>query len=214
MTKKMNLTAILRSAEDKNVNELRKTGLIPANIYGKGIKNKSIKINLVDFEKIYESAGESTLIDVEIDKEKATVIIKDVQFNAVKDKIEHVDFYQVDMKETIDVEIPLEFVGESILEKDSTVSIVKNLETINVRCLPGDLVEKFEVDMSKIKKFGDTIKVGDIALPESYKLITLETDAIVSTSEVQVVEEESTVTEESAEAVAEPAKEDEAQEQK
>ena len=154
------------------------------------------------------------MIDVEIDKEKATVIIKDVQFNAVKDKIEHVDFYQVDMKETIDVEIPLEFVGESILEKDSTVSIVKNLETINVRCLPGDLVEKFEVDMSKIKKFGDTIKVGDIALPESYKLITLETDAIVSTSEVQVVEEESTVTEESAEAVAEPAKEDEAQEQK
>ncbi len=190
MTKKIELKSQTRTKEDANLVDMRTAGFVPGVIYGSGTENTSLKLNRIDLEKVFKVAGESTLVDLQIDdKESTKVIIKDVQINPVKDLIIHVDFYQVDMKQSIEVEIPFVFVGESKAEKEQGALILRNMEAVLVKCLPGDLVENFEVDLAKLEKIGDSIQVSDLTLPESYELMSDKHNAIVNATEHKIVEE-------------------------
>ncbi len=194
MTKKIELKSQTRTKEDINLSDMRSVGFVPGVIYGSGTENVSLKLNRIELEKVFKVAGESTLVDLRIDDKDVTkVIIKDVQIDALKDIIAHVDFYQVDMKKVIEVEIPFVFVGEAKAEKEQGALILKNMEAVSVKCLPGDLIENFEIDLTKLNKIGDSIKVSDLELPESYELLSLATNAIVNATEHKVeVEEEPT----------------------
>jgi len=126
MTKKIELKSQTRTKEDINLSDMRSVGFVPGVIYGSGTENVSLKLNRIELEKVFKVAGESTLVDLRIDDKDVTkVIIKDVQIDALKDIIAHVDFYQVDMKKVIEVEIPFVFVGEAKAEKEQGALILK-----------------------------------------------------------------------------------------
>lgn len=166
------LNAQIRPAEKvgANLKEDRKNRRIPAVVYGRGIENKPLFIDSVAFSKAYEVAGESTLIDLHIDEEKPVkVVIKDVQRHPLKEAFLHVDLYQVNMKETMEVTIPLEFVGVASAVKDLNGVLVKQMTELRVRCLPGDLVSHIDVDISMLKDFDSIIHVSDIAIPEAFE---------------------------------------------
>lgn len=212
MTKKIELKSQTRTKEDANITDMRKAGFVPGVIYGSGIENISLKLNQVELEKVFKLAGESTLVDLQIDdKEPSKVIIKDVQIDALKDRLAHVDFYQVDMNKAIEVEIPFVFVGEAKAEKEQGASILKNMESVLVKCLPGDLIDNFEIDLTKLEKIGDSIKVSDLDIPKSYELLSEEHNTIVHATEHKDEEEELIAT---AEGEAETAEGDEAEEKK
>jgi len=180
MTKKeIKLKADGRSIEE-NVKALRKSGYVPGVVYGNGIENQPLKIKAGDMEKIYSQAGESTLIDLAIgDKPAEKVLINDIQENGIKGKIIHVDFYKVNMAEEVEAPIRLEFIGESRAVKEQGGMLIKNLDEIEVECLPGDLVDHIEVDISGLDNFDDMIKVEDLALPGGMKLVTKPDEVIV-----------------------------------
>ncbi len=193
MTKKIELKSKTRTKEDINVKDMRNSGFVPGILYGSGAKNISLKINRVELEKVFKLAGESTLVDLQVDgKDSSKVIIKDVQINPLKDIISHIDFYQVDMKKTIEVEIPFVFIGEARAEKEQGALILKNMESVLVKCLPGDLLDNFEIDLAKLEKIGDTIRISDLEIPESYELLSGLGEPIVSASEHRIEEEEIT----------------------
>ena len=209
MTKKIELKVLTRKKEETNVNDIRRSGFVPGIIYGTGIDNVSLKIKNIDLEKVFEIAGGSALVDLQIDENPATkIIIKDVQFDPVKDKITHVDFYQVDMKTAIEVEIPFLFINESKAEKEQGAMMMKNMESVSVKCLPGDLLDSIDIDLEKLENIGDVIRVRDIKLPESFELLSGENDPIISAIEHKIeaeLEEKETAEEGAAEGAEEGA---------
>ncbi len=145
---------------------------VPGVLYGKKIENINLKVKKNEFEKAWEEAGESNLIDLKInDSESVKVIIKDVQYEPVKYIPIHVDFYQVNMKEKITTEIPLEFVGEAKAVKELGGLLMKYTDVVEVKCLPGDLLDHIDVDISSLNGFEDSIHMKDLKLPESMELL-------------------------------------------
>lgn len=167
MGKEINLSAELRKKEeDVKIKEIRKSGYIPAVVYGPGLDNKNIKVKNLDFQRVFAEAGESHLIDISIGEgDPIKVIVKDTQKDPIKDNIIHIDFYQVDMNKKITAEIPLNFIGESKAVKEMGGTLVKKLDSLEVRCLPGNLVDKIDIDLSGLNNFHDSIRISDINLP-------------------------------------------------
>jgi large subunit ribosomal protein L25 len=169
---KIELKAKTRSAIGRQNKKIRQAEFIPVVLYGHGIKNQNLQVSYQDFLNVFNRAGESTLIDLIIDNEKPIkVIIQDYQQDPVKDIFVHVDFYQVKMTEEITTEVELEFIGESKAVKELGGTLVKNMDTVEIKCLPGDLISKIEVDISGLNDFDDTIRVKDLSIPEKIKIL-------------------------------------------
>jgi large subunit ribosomal protein L25 len=198
MVKKITLNAKKRGEE--SAKDLRGAGMIPAVLYGQGDEAEHIKINAVEFEKTFEKAGESSLIDLTIDSGEAVkTIVKNTQKDAVKDKFMHIDLYRIDMKQPIETEIPIHFEGEAKAEKELGGTITKNLETVHVKCLPGDLVEFFAVDLGKLETFDDVIRVSDIKVGEGQQILSSPEDLIVNVVPPRIITESEEETEEEGE---------------
>ncbi|MFA5360074.1 MAG: 50S ribosomal protein L25 [Patescibacteria group bacterium] len=190
MTTKVQLNAQLRSESNGKAKKIRTTGFIPAVVYGFGKENKNVKVKKHDFEKVFATAGEFNLVDLSIDAAASTkVIIKDIQRDSLTDAIIHVDFYQVDMTKKITTEIPLNFVGESKAVKELGGTLVKNMDTVEVKCLPGDLVSHIDVDISKLEVFDQFIRLHDLVLPNGITLAHETNEAVVGVAETKAEQE-------------------------
>jgi len=158
-------------AEKRVKNEKLATDLIPAVLYGKGVENQSLKLKKVDFEKVFAAAGESNLIDLDFGAGAVKVLVKDSQRDVLKYTFTHIDFYQVNMKEKINTEIPLHFVGESKAVKELGGMLMREVHEIEVECLPSDLVDHIDVNISGLNTYDDVITIADLVLPKGFKLV-------------------------------------------
>jgi large subunit ribosomal protein L25 len=156
---------------------------LPGIVYAPGFENVMIKLKVNDFVKAFNQAGESNLIDLNIDGQEIPVLVKDTQKDVVKDFFIHVDFYKVDMNKEVSADISLEFVGESKAVKELGALLVKNIDFVSVECLPKDLVDHIDVDISSLIEFGDNIQVKDLSLPQGIKVLNNLDDAVVSVVE-------------------------------
>lgn len=153
---------------------------LPAVLYGKGRENVNLSLDLNDFVKIFEAAGESNLIELTVDgQETVKVLVKEVQQELIKDRPRHVDFYQVNMKDKIKTEIPLHFIGESKAVRELGGVFLREIDGVEVECLPGDLVDHIDVDISSLNTFDDEIRLNDLKLPDGMRLLA-ETNEIVA----------------------------------
>jgi len=179
MGKELNLDAQTR-ANEKN-KDLKETGYVPAVVYGGGLDTKSLKIKVKELNQVFAEAGESTLINLSIDKkEKLKVIIKEVQKDPLKKHILHADFHVISMNKAIDVEIPLLFVGESKAVREQGATLIKSRELINAHCLPGNLVNHIEVDLGLLENIDSMIHISDIKVPEGIVVAEHENDVIAT----------------------------------
>lgn len=163
---------------------------VAAVVYGSGLENILLKLNLVEFNKVFSQAGESNLIDLEIEgQSRFKVLIKETQKDPVKNFFIHADFYKVDMAKEISTEIPLVFIGESKAVKEAGAMLNKAIDAVSVECLPSDLVDHIDIDISVLSEVGHSLQIKDIAWPAGIKVLNNEEDTIVSVSEAQVEEE-------------------------
>jgi large subunit ribosomal protein L25 len=177
---KVELKAKTRDIFGKKTNRGRKDGLIPAVVYGRGIESVSIWVNMLEFKRLLKKSGESTMISLEVDgKSGRNVIVYEIQRDTVTDRIIHIDFFQVKMDEEIETEVKLEFIGESLAVRDLGGVLVKNIDEIEVKCLPGDLPSHIDVDVSVLNAFEDRIYVKDLKIPAKVK-IELEPETVVA----------------------------------
>lgn len=172
------LSAQLRAQDEKYGSDL-----IPAVIYGKGIETRSLKLKRGDFEKVFRTAGESNLIELDFGQGAVKVLVKDIQRDVLKNFVTHVDFYQVNMSEKIKTEIPLHFIGEAKAIKELGGTLIKDMDSIEVECLPGDLVDHIDVDISVLNTFEDAIRQNDLTLPKGLVLVSDTNEMIAAVRE-------------------------------
>lgn len=167
----MTSTLVLKT-ENREAKSKGNGGKIPAVLYGKNIDNISLRVDEKDFQKAYSQVGESTVFKVSVDgKDERNVIIKEVQKDILSGRPIHVDFYQVRMDEEIEATVEVEFVGEPPAVKELGGVLVKNVDEIDVKCLPGDLPPKFIVDVGALKTFDDYIYVKDLDVSDKVELL-------------------------------------------
>lgn len=166
----ISLPAQVRDASVK-AKVLRRQGLIPAVYYGTGQKTVSLTVPYKDFGKVYEKAGESTLIDLDFGGKSTKVLIHSIQFDPVRDSYEHVDFIYVDMKKEITANVPLEFTGEAPAVKDLNGVLTISKYEVEVKCLPENLPHSLSVDVSGLVDFHTSIHIKDITLPSGVVIL-------------------------------------------
>jgi len=151
--------------------DLRKQKKIPSIMYGHGIENISLTLDHEAFRKVFKDAGSNTIIDLEVPGgKKHKVLVQDIQKDPVYDTFQHVDFLAVQMTEKLITEIPFEFTGESNAVKNFGGILVTNMDEVEVRCLPGDLVHSIIIDLSKLENIGDSIHLEDITIPKGLEV--------------------------------------------
>ena len=172
---KLTLKAEKRDTLGRKVKKLRREGLLPANIYGKKVKSQSLKLDLIEFQKVFKEAGETSLIELKVNGGTKPVLIHNVQVDPVTDTPIHADLLQVNLKEKVTAQVPVELIGESPAEKQGIGTAVQYLDEIEVEALPTDLPEKFEIDLSKLEKVDQVVQIKD--LPVDAKKVSIESDA-------------------------------------
>lgn len=156
------LKAKIRKILGRKVKKVRQEGLLPANIYGKKIKSQAVEVSLEDFKNVYKKVGETGLVEIDLDGDKRPVLIHNVQLHPVSDATLHADFFQVDLKEKVTAQVPVELVGESPTEKSGAGTVVQHINEITVEALPADLPEKFQVDASALIEVDQVVLVKDL----------------------------------------------------
>lgn len=182
------LSAALRAVKGEKV---RAEGKLPAVVYGAGEEAVSLTLEKPAFEKLYEQAGESSLVDFELDgKSAGKVLIQTVERNPVNDRIIHVDLRRIDMNKPMTAHVELNFIGEAPAVKEFGGILMKNLEMVEVKCLPKDLVSEIDVDIAALKTLNDHIKVGDLKLPNGIEIINPTVDTLVINVTMPLTDEE------------------------
>lgn len=188
----LSLSAKIRSVAGKRTKVLRKKGVLPAVLYGPGIKNVSLEIDLKIFEKLYKQAGESSLINLEIEnqKQKSPVLIHKTEKDPLSGQFIHADFYQPSLKKEMEADVMLVFEGVSSAVKDLGGTLLKNIQQVKVRSLPQNLPHEIKIGIENLKNFNDSILVKDLKAPEGVKILRNPNDIVASVVAPEKVEEE------------------------
>ena len=182
---------LLFKSRDKKQGTLN--GFVSAVLYGPGIQPNNVMVELSKFEKVYREIGGNSLILLESEekeKEKYKVLIHDVQKDPISGKAAHIDFYQPNLKEEVEVEVPLIFVGEPPAVKELGGTLVKNISEVMVKSLPEKLPHDIKVNVESLKTFDDTITIKDLKLPEGVEILKELEEIIALVTPIEDVEED------------------------
>ena len=182
------LTAQKREILGKKVKNLRKDGLMPAVIYGSKKESTPIILKEKDFVKVWKFAGESSVLELEVDGKKENVLIHDIAFDPLKDNPIHADFLAVEMNKPIKVNVKINFFGESPAVKMGG-SLLKVLHELQIEALPKNLPQEINIDISSFSDMGSSLKVEDIKISGDFQILNNPTD-IVALVEAPKTEEE------------------------
>ncbi|GAB4547499.1 MAG: 50S ribosomal protein L25/general stress protein Ctc [Anaerolineae bacterium] len=185
------LKAEPRTLTGKHVKRLRAEGYVPAILYGShDAKATPIQVEGKVLQKVLAKAGGNTLIALQIGNKKPVLALaREIQRDAIRHNILHVDFYRVVMTEKISAEVPLVLVGEAPAVERGGI-LVHGLNTVEVQCLPADLPSAIEVDLSSLTEYNDLVTVADLRVPASVTILS-ESDSVVARIEApRLLEEE------------------------
>ncbi len=180
---KLTLNAEVRTVLGKGNRTLRRKGLIPANIYGTGFDSQSIQIDLKTFLPIYKQAGETTVLYAKVDTKEYPTLVGDIQYHPVTGEMLHIDLRKVNLKQKIEANVPLVFIGESAAVATLNGVLLTQIEEITVLALPTDIPHEISIDISQLVALGDMIRVADLPASSSYEILGDKEQVIVSVSE-------------------------------
>lgn len=189
MSERTILEVAPRNVVGKKVKQLRRAGLIPAVVYGQQAP-VNIQIERGHLRRVLRQVGTRELVDMTVDGNTLTVLAKDIQQHVTRGDLIHIDFYEVNMKETIQIEIELVAVGSAPTAVTGLGSLTLGTHAIEVECLPGDLVSEIEVDFSLITSPDDVIYAKDLVMPAGLTLLTDGDTAVTSFSYTRTEEQE------------------------
>ncbi len=172
MAQATELAVAPRTVVGKATRHLRKTGVIPANIYGHKEASTAVQIDEPTFDRLRREHGLRNIISLRIAGKPGihTVLVRHIQHNAVSGKILHVDFSRVNLEEQIEMKIPLHFIGEAPGVKVHGGVLLHLLEALPVECKASDILESIDVDLSSLTDIESILHASDVKLPAGYKL--------------------------------------------
>lgn len=177
---KLTLEVQKREVTGKKVKQLRKQGIIPANIFGPGFTSTSISIANKDFLNVYKVAHETGIVYINLGTESVPTLIKNLQKHPLNNNILHIDFRKIDLKQKIETTVPVELIGDSIAVTQLGGVLLKQNDHLTIEALPEDIPQHIEIDLSAIKELGQDIKVSDLAKNTAYEIKNEPETVIVS----------------------------------
>lgn len=166
----------------------RADGRVPAIVYGKGMDPVAIEVDRREFvTALRTDAGMNVLLNIEIDGSKTTAITRELQRDPVKGTLLHADFVKIDLKQEIEVEVPVHIVGEAVGVKEGGI-LEHPLFTVHVRCLPTDVPESVSADVSSLD-IGDALRVSDLAEGRDFHIMN-EPETVVASVVAPMSEEQ------------------------
>jgi large subunit ribosomal protein L25 len=189
----MRLTANDREITGKAARRLRHQGRLPAVVYGHSRQASNIELDAHEFDRVFSRAGKTQLIDLVIGGGRASkVLVKEVQISPRRNTPLHVDFHQVSLREKLQVEVPVVVSGEAQPVKMGDADVLQILHTLRVECLPTDIPEAIEIDVSGLDHVDAGIRVSDLTLPEGLTAVVDPEELVVKLAarRVSVAEEE------------------------
>ena len=199
---RIELRSETRTTHGKKVRSLRAANLIPAVVYGHDVASQSIQIEERTLYKVLQAAGSTTLIDLFIGdaSEPRVVLAREIQSDSLTGRMRHIDFYEVRLTEKVKTMPRLEFVGESPIVKSGMGVLLHAMTSLEIECLPTDLISSIEVDISVLKTFEDNILVSDLSVPDTVTVLADPGDVVASVVPARAAEiEEEAKPEEGAE---------------
>lgn len=166
------LDAMPRTVLGKKVRHLRRTGIIPVNVFGHNLTSAALEVNETAMERALMRAGTNALITLSVAGSDGTrpVLVRGYHRRPTTGKLLHVDLYHVSMTETLRTEVPIELIGTPPA-LDLGGMLLKNLDSIEVECLPGDLVSSIEVDVSGLTEMDQAILVSDLKVSAALTIL-------------------------------------------
>ena len=185
---KVVLKANKREVVGKQIKALRRAGKLPAVIYGRHNEPINIELDARSAGRILAKATSSSLVTIELDGTEYPSLVREKQRDYIMNSLLHVDFMTVSMTEKLRAYVALRFRGVSLAVKDYAAILVHNVEQFHIECLPTDLPEYIEVDISKLAKIGDGIRVKDVPVPDNVRVLDDE-EIMVAVATAPKVEE-------------------------
>jgi large subunit ribosomal protein L25 len=174
------LNATRRTEIGKHVAQLRKTGRVPAVVFGHGLDSIPVSLDAHEFEHIRRTAHSNTIIELKIDgKDKHKVLIHGVQIEPRHRRMVHVDLFELKSGEEVTVDIPLHSTGDSYAVTRLGGTLLHNIDHIRVRALPENLPDSIEFSVDGILDFETVIHLRDLPLPAGVTLLS-DADEIVA----------------------------------
>ncbi len=162
--------------------DIRKSGNVPCILYGNDVEHAQFSCDYSEIYRVYSKAGESVLVELDVDGKKVPSLFHAIDFAPVSDKIIHVDFFAVDMKKEIEAKVPITFVGEAPAVKEMGGVMVTVLDSVTVKCLPTDLPQHLDIDATKLEDFTSSLLVSDITAPSGVTIVD-DADSMVATAQ-------------------------------
>jgi len=186
----LKLEASKRTVLGRHVRRLRAEGRVPGVVYGHSKESEAVALDGGEFRKVYATAGRTHLVDFVLEGGKPEkVLIKEVQRHPRHDGPQHVDLYRIDLKEKLQLEVPITIVGEAPPVKQGDADLLISLHAIRIECLPGDIPESIEVDVSGLAEIDDAVRVHDLRFPDTVTVLTGPEEMIVKVQAHRVAEE-------------------------
>ncbi len=192
---KLTLTLEPRTITGKKVKRLRKAGLVPASICGKGVPNENFQLDAKTFGLVYRQAGRTTLIDLQLPTGMHSAFVRQVQVHPVSRQYLHVDFRIVDLRVEMTADVPIVAVGENELVERGDGVLSMPLAALHIKALPGDIPHTIEVDISRIRDFTTVLHVRDLDLGPNVQILTSPDEMIATISQSRMAAEEEAITE-------------------
>ena len=188
---------IILKAEPRNrtgskVKSLRRDGLVPGVIFGKGQESKNIKVKYNELVRLINKVGETEVVHIDLEGKKIPVLISGLQFHPVKNIPLHVDFHAIDLKKKVTVNVPLEFTGqeEHPLLKNQNALLLVLVNEVEVEALPNDLPKAITLDISNLQEIGDVLTIKDVKKAlEGKKVEVLEEDEEMAVAKLDYAEQ-------------------------
>ncbi len=199
-----------RNVTGKKVKQLRRQGIAPGNVYGRGLESVAVQAELSQVQRVFRSVDRNAVVQLTVDgEEEIPVVLREVQRHPVSGEVLHLDFYQVDLTRVIHSEARLVLIGDpEAVAKGGT--LVQSLEYIMLEALPTDMPSELEVDVSVLTDFGHNVLVRDLVLAEGVRALTDGTIGVATVLAPRVAEEDEELEEDIAIEGEEPAAEEEA----
>jgi large subunit ribosomal protein L25 len=175
------------------VNRLRNKGILPANLYGRGIDSTSLQLQYVDGRNLLNLHGRNNLFEVQVsgETEVRPVVVRDVSIDPVTRKILHIDFFQVDLQRTIQADVPLNMIGTSLGVSMYGGVLVQAIDRITIEALPADMPEGIDVDISALEELDSQLFVRDLTISELVTVLASPDTLVSAVQRPRVATEES-----------------------
>jgi large subunit ribosomal protein L25 len=168
----LQLKASTRELLGKRSRRLYGQGKLAAVVYGHNTKPTPLTLERLEFQKVFIKSGRTHLVDLVVDGARTEkVLVREIQTHPRRLGPIHVDFYQVNLEEKITVEVPVHLVGESAAVKRGDADVLQPIHMLRVECLPSDIPEAFEVDLTPLEDIESELRVSDLNVPKGVTVL-------------------------------------------